>query len=88
VNCVCPGLVDTPLVSVVTQATEGPLKVMRDDFLARHLTRRAARPEEIAAAIAFLASDDASFVVGVSLPVDGGWTCGSRVGLDELFGGA
>jgi meso-butanediol dehydrogenase/(S,S)-butanediol dehydrogenase/diacetyl reductase len=88
VNCVCPGLVDTPLVSVVTQATEGPLRRMHEDFLSRHLTRRAARPGEIAAAIAFLASDDASFVVGVSLPVDGGWTCGSRVGLDELFGGA
>jgi meso-butanediol dehydrogenase/(S,S)-butanediol dehydrogenase/diacetyl reductase len=84
-NCVCPGLVDTPMVSIVTSATEGPLKRLHDDFVARHLTRRPARPEEIAAAIAFLASDDASFVVGVALPVDGGWTAGSHAGLDELF---
>jgi len=85
VNCVCPGLVDTPMVSIVTEATEGPLKRLRDDFVARHLTRRPARAEEIAAAILFLASDEASFVVGVSLPVDGGWTAGSRAGLEELF---
>jgi len=87
VNCVCPGLVDTPMVEIVTGATEGPLKQLRDDFFARHLTQRPARPEEIAAAILFLASDDASFVVGVALPVDGGWTAGSRAGLDELFEG-
>ena len=87
VNCVCPGLVDTPMVSIVTGATEGALKQLRDDFYSRHLTQRPARPEEIAAAILFLASDEASFVVGVSLPVDGGWTAGSRTGLDELFAG-
>ena len=69
----------------MTGATQGPLKELRDDFYARHLTRRPARPEEIASAILFLASDDASFVVGVSLPVDGGWTAGSRADLDGLF---
>jgi len=87
-NAVCPGLVDTPLVAPVTQATEGPLKALHEDFVSRHLVGRIGRPDEIAAAILFLASSDASFVTGTALVVDGGWTAGSRAGLDELFGGA
>lgn len=85
VNAVCPGLVETPMVEIVTQATEGPLARLHDAFLANHLMGRAGKPEEIAAVILFLASDDASFVTGVSLPVDGGWTAGRREGLDDLF---
>ena len=82
VNCVCPGLVDTPMVEIVTKATEGPLAKLKRAFLENHLMKRAARPEEIAAAILFLASDDASFVTGSSLVVDGGWTAGHRAGLE------
>lgn len=87
VNSVCPGLVDTPMTEIVTKATEGPLNVIREDFIARHLLKRAGRPEEIANAILFLASDEASFVTGASLVVDGGWTAGSRSNLDEPLGG-
>jgi NAD(P)-dependent dehydrogenase (short-subunit alcohol dehydrogenase family) len=86
-NCVCPGLVETPMTEIVTQATEGPLARLREDFLQSHLMRRAAQPEEIAGAILFLVSDDASFVTGSSLVVDGGWTAGRRIGIDEILNG-
>ena len=45
----------------------------RERSRARHAMGRFGRPEEIAAAIAYLASDDAAFTTGVVLPVDGGW---------------
>lgn len=83
VNSVCPGLVETGMTAILTSAEEGPLKKLRDDFLDRHLVKRAGRPEEIAAAILFLASDEASFVTGSTLVVDGGWTAGHRIGMGE-----
>jgi NAD(P)-dependent dehydrogenase (short-subunit alcohol dehydrogenase family) len=87
VNAVCPGLVDTPMVAILTQAKDGPIAKLHEAFLKNHLMRRAGRPEEIAAAILFLASDDASFVTGASLVVDGGWTAGRREGIEELLAG-
>lgn len=67
VNCVCPGVIETPL-------TAGWLSdpVTRRNVTACHPVGRLGRPEEVAAAIAFLASDDASFVSGALLVVDGG----------------
>ena len=92
VNCVCPGLIDTPLTAVLH---EEALKPVRDWFVDQHLMGRAGQPEEVAAAVLFLASDDASFVTGHSLVVDGGFTVGRRFGdfpggpveLDEHFQG-
>lgn len=78
VNCVCPGLIDTPL----TQMLHDPaLKSVREQMIGWHAMGRAGRPEEVAAAILFLASDDASFVTGHPLVVDGGWCAGRRLVL-------
>lgn len=73
VNCVCPGAIDTPL-------TEGILKDGRDPvegrklLVGKHPIGRLGRPEEIAQAVLFLASDRSSFTTGSALVVDGGYT--------------
>jgi NAD(P)-dependent dehydrogenase (short-subunit alcohol dehydrogenase family) len=77
VNCVCPAGVDTPLMRNWAATLPDPAAVLRGQA-AMHLTNRLASPEEIAAAILFLASPDASFITGVALPVEGGATLGYR----------
>jgi NAD(P)-dependent dehydrogenase (short-subunit alcohol dehydrogenase family) len=68
VNAICPGWIDTPLVD--------PLKQMQMIQWAQENTPmgRLGRPEEVAKAALFLASDDSSFMTGAYLVVDGGWT--------------
>ena len=71
VNCVCPGAVDTAMVAdILSDAAD--LEAARAAIARRHPMGRIARPEEVAAVIAFLASDDASFMTGLAVPVDGG----------------
>ncbi len=79
VNCVCPAGVDTPLMRSWAATLPDPEAVLRDQA-AMHLTNRLATSDEIAAAIAFLASPSASFITGVALPVEGGATLGYRRG--------
>ena len=85
VNCICPGFIDTPLFRSVVGNDAFPAQY-RERIREQHKLGRFGRPEEIAGAALFLASDDASFVTGVALPVDGGFTAGHSVGLVELMG--
>jgi NAD(P)-dependent dehydrogenase (short-subunit alcohol dehydrogenase family) len=68
-NAVCPGIADTPMGASVL---ERPDQVAAEAFLARYALKRAADASEIAEAIAFLISDEASFITGIVLAVDGG----------------
>ncbi|HEY50304.1 MAG TPA: SDR family oxidoreductase [Dehalococcoidia bacterium] len=65
VNCVAPGVMDTPLLKKLSPDHIRPI-------LAQVALQRAAQPEEVAEAVLFLASDEASYVVGQTLTVDGG----------------
>ena len=67
VNAVAPGLIDTEM----SEAIKG-----RDQLVASIPLGRAGTPEEVAAAVAFLASAGAAYITGVTLPVDGGLTAG------------
>ncbi|NML92678.1 MULTISPECIES: SDR family NAD(P)-dependent oxidoreductase [Novosphingobium] len=69
-NAICPGPVDTPLLVTGVDAIQG----LRADWERRVPMNRFADPAEIAAVAAFLASDDASYLTGASIPVDGGLT--------------
>lgn len=67
INAVCPGYIDTPLL--------GSVNPEQKEYLASlHPQGRLGTPEEVAKAVLFLASDEASFVNGTTLLVDGGYT--------------
>ena len=76
VNCVCPGVVETPMIEILNDES---LVHIKNEMMSLHLLERFGKPEEIAAAILFLASDEASFITGHSLVVDGGWTAGKAI---------
>ncbi len=83
VNCLCPGFIETPM----TEMLRAPgMETYHDRIADQHMLGRWGRPEEVAACAHFLASDDASFVTGHALVVDGGFTAGVRFGLGEPLG--
>ena len=69
VNCVCPGVIETPMTAELRQDP-----AWREVIVQKHPLGRFGQPEEVAAAILYLSSDEAAFVTGVALPVDGGYT--------------
>ena len=73
VNCVCPGTVDTPVLRRGMEMSGDP-EAFLAMLIAGHPIGRIGLADEIASAVAFLASDEASFITGVILPVDGGYT--------------
>ena len=75
VNCVCPGTVDTPWVGRLLDAAADPTAA-RATLVARQPMGRLGTATEIAKAIAYLAGDDASFVTGTELVIDGGLVAG------------
>lgn len=76
VNCLCPGLIETPMTAMLRDPA---LIEVRERFVKLHPLGRPGQPSEVAAAALFLASDDASFVSGAALTVDGGLTAGYRL---------
>ena len=74
VNCVCPGAIDTP-ATARDAANKGLTKEqLVEQMKPLHLLARMGKPGEVANAILFLASDEASFITGTPLMVDGGYT--------------
>ena len=73
VNCICPGRVETPFVAARLREYPDPERAYRE-MAATQSVGRMGRPEEIAAAALYLASDEAAFVTGSALMIDGGWT--------------
>ncbi len=84
VNCICPGAIDTPMLRSIIDpdGMASYTERMREE----HLLGRFGQASEVAAAVAFLASADASFITGHALVVDGGFTAGLRVGLLDQMG--
>ena len=75
VNCVSPGAIDTPALTTTGLTAEQAEQAVAQ-FIAQIPMGRRGRPEELAAAVAFLASDESSYITGIDLPVDGGWAQG------------
>lgn len=74
-NCVCPGEIDTPMFRQEARSRRMPVEEYRKNLCEVHPIGRLGVPGEVAAAVLFLASDEASFITGAAFSVDGGYTC-------------
>lgn len=70
-NVVCPGVIDTPMLRASMQAADDPEAAYRE-VLSRNVCGRIATPDEVARGILYLMSDEAAFVTGSTLTIDGG----------------
>lgn len=75
INCVCPGRVETPFVAARLKEYPDPEAAYRE-MAATQAIGRMGRPEEIAAAVVYLVSDEAAFITGTAFLIDGGWSAG------------
>lgn len=86
-NAVCPGSVDTPMLRFAARTfsdgSEEAVSALIASWGRSHPLGRVARPDEVAEAIAFLASERAGFITGVALPVDGGLLAQIAVALPQ-----
>ncbi len=76
-NALCPGTVQTPSLDdriAANAAAAGSLEAARTGFIARQAMGRLGTPEEIAALAVYLGSDEAQFITGQTVVIDGGWT--------------
>lgn len=81
-NAICPGFIETPLLNDVMDL----MQEFREDVVRETKVGRLGKPEEIAGAAFFLASDDSSYVTGHALVVDGGYTAGHSHGIVQMMG--
>ena len=81
-NAICPGFIRTPMF----EATVSLMGDRAEKIKEQHKLGRWGEAEEIAGAAFFLASEDSSFITGVALPVDGGYTAGHWYGMTTLMG--
>ena len=70
INAVCPGIIDTPMVSEMLKTQKDALQ----ELIKLQPIGRLGRADEVAKAVVFLCSEEASFIVGHALAVDGGYT--------------
>ena len=73
INCLCPGPIETTMLDAVFDSNPEP-QLMRQQFESLTALGRLGKPDEVASAALFLASDDSTFMTGANLVVDGGWT--------------
>ena len=73
VNCICPGYIDTPIMDRVLDAMPDPAQA-RADLVQRMPLRRLGSPQDIAAGVLFLASEEAAYISGIELTIDGAVT--------------
>src|ERR1043166_3734344 len=75
INCICPGRVETPFVAARLKEYPDPRKAY-EEMAATQAIGRMGKPEEIAAAALYLASDESAFITGTAFIIDGGWSAG------------